>query len=60
MFSTRTWYLIAAVILAAGAVAALAVQDWTALIVFAVFSGLAFLLASKVEGWERTRARRPD
>lgn len=60
MFATRTWYLIAGVILAAGAIAAIVVQDWTALVVFAAFSAFMFLLASKIEHWERSRTRRPD
>lgn len=60
MFSTRTWYLIAGVILAAGAVAAIITQDWAALAVFASLSALMFWLASKIERWEQVRARRPD
>lgn len=57
MFSTRTWYLIATGILATGAVAAVVVQDWSAVVIFALLAALAFVLASKIERWERARHR---
>lgn len=57
MFSTRTWYLIATGILATGAVAAVVVQDWSAVVIFGVLAALAYLLASKIERWEQLRQR---
>lgn len=57
MFSTRTWYLIATGILATGAVAAVVVGDWSAVAIFSLLAAVAFILASKIERWERARHR---
>lgn len=55
MFSSRTWYRIAGFVLGAGALAALAIQEWVSLVVFLPLSALMFWLSERVERWMTER-----
>lgn len=57
MLSSRTWYRIAGAILAAGAAASLAIQEWLSLAFFLPLAALMFFLAARVEGWMAERHR---
>lgn len=57
MLSHRAWYLISGMILAAGAIASLTIQEWLSFGVFAPLAALMFFISSRVDGWIARRQR---